>query len=179
MKKLLRRLGLGIIAIVLGASLAGCQRAPQVYSMAYNMPVKQHHQLLHELNRQGVGVIEVGQTLRLILPTDSFFRGTSTSVKEWRKYTLYLIGSLVNSYPNAPVHVTGNTDNVYTLHDRKEHSIFTAKAIASYLWNHGTNINRIKIAGKGDQDSIASNQTPKGAAYNRRVVVYIGLVHPW
>jgi outer membrane protein OmpA-like peptidoglycan-associated protein len=179
MKTWQRRLALGATAIIFAAGLSGCARSPKVYSMVYTNSAKDHYALLRELNRQGIGVIEIGQTLQLVLPTNTFFKKATTSVKQWRKYTLYLVGKMVRSYPDAPVTVSGNTDNVFTRQDRQQQSLFTATAVASYLWNHGESMDRVKIAARGDQDTVSSNKTPNGTAANRRVEVYIGLAHPY
>ena len=165
-----------IAASTLCLSLQGCHhRLSQAYTAPYRVSSSNHHNQLKQLNRQGVGVIELGQTLTLILPEQSFFKGSTTQIIEQRKYTLYQISDLISTYRNAPITVSGYTDDVFTRTDRKQMALFTAQGVAAFLWNHGLPMSRVSIKAKATKNQVASNRTPNGASANRRVEIHVGL----
>ncbi len=164
-----------IAALAMATCLQGCHPIPTEKTQAYTVSAKKHYTRLEKLNKLGVGVVELGQTLRLILPNDSFFKGTTTEVKPWRKKTLKAIAALVQSYPNSPVTVSGYTDNIYPRKERVHRSLLTAQAITAYLWNHGESMHRVTLKAQATKHSVSSNGSPDGQADNRRVEIYIGL----
>lgn len=154
--------------------------SPKPYTDTEN----QHYHMLRELHKEGVGVIEFGSTLTLILPTDCFFRGTTTQVKEHRKHTLRRIARLIKTYPGVPIYISGHTDKVYTRNQQQRNSFYYAQAVAGYMWNHGISPQQLKVIPDGSLVNVSTNKNPEGAADNRRVEIYIGLkqqtpITPW
>lgn len=174
MRQSLRLITTAVI-ITTTLALGACAQQATIYGKPYNMTYKQHNHLLQLLHHHGVGIVELGQTLRLVLPSDSFYQGTSTQIITWRKYTLYNVASLIRSYQDAPIVVSGYTDDTYNKHEQHQRSLYTAQGVAAYLWNHGVSMQRIKVRAMGTQHSVSSNTTPKGAAQNRRMTITIGL----
>jgi chemotaxis protein MotB len=76
-----------------------------------------------------------------------------------------------------PVRVEGNTDSepihsaVYP--SNWELSTARADAVLEYLLGHGVKPARLSVAGYGQQNPIASNDTASGRAANRRVDLVI------
>ncbi len=158
--------------------LSGCgcgQKVQQPSPRPYVGQPSEHYAMLTKLHKQGVGVIETGETLTLILPTDCFFRGTTTEVKSWRKGTMQLIARLVKSYHGAPITISGHTDIVYTRGQQQKNSFYYARAVASYLWNHGIPMQHIRVIPDSAKVNVSTNKNPRGAAENRRVEIFIGL----
>ena len=176
-----------VVILICTAFLAACScntgntlPSPKPYSNTES----QHYHMLKALNKEGVGVIEFGSTLTLILPTDCFFRGTTTQVKEHRKHTLRRIARLIKSYPGVPIYISGHTDKVYTRNQQQKNSFYYAQAVAGYLWNHGISPQQLKVIPDGSKVNVSTNKNPEGAADNRRVEIYIGLkqqtpIMPW
>jgi outer membrane protein OmpA-like peptidoglycan-associated protein len=143
------------------------------------MTMGDHYILLNKLRKQGVGIIEIGSTLTLIMQTDCFFQGTSTKLKPHRAYTLDLVAQLVKSYPNTPVTVSGHTDIVPTSKRQKSKTFDYAQVIASYLWNHGVPMQHVRVVADGSKYNVSKMSTSQGAADNRRVELYIGVRDPY
>ncbi|HLD16814.1 MAG TPA: OmpA family protein [Coxiellaceae bacterium] len=131
--------------------------------------VEQH--LLAELQSQGVLVVEKGDQLRLIIPTDTFFMAQSSEVKESKLPDLALIASVLKTYPHSHINVYGYSDNIRSRTYGKNLSLEYAQVVAAYLWNAGVEVNRIK--GLGNQHRVASHATPQGGADNRRVEILV------
>ena len=70
---------------------------------------------------------------------------------------------------NSRIRIEGNTDNVGSAKTNKSLSLRRANAVANYLiTEHGMPRNRFIIVGNGPDKPVASNDTEKGRAKNRR-----------
>ncbi len=84
----------------------------------------------------------------------------------------------ISESPGQRVVIEGHTDNIPIkattgkhYQDNMDLSYLRAKAIASILVENGISRERISVVGFGDTRPVASNDTKKGRAKNRRVVV--------
>ncbi|MBI5099328.1 MAG: OmpA family protein [Nitrospirae bacterium] len=80
--------------------------------------------------------------------------------------------------PDNRVIIQGHTDNLpiksntgKRYMDNMELSILRAKAVSQILVDNGISIERISVAGYGDTQPIATNDTDEGRAKNRRVEI--------
>ena len=71
--------------------------------------------------------------------------------------------------PDIRIKIDGYTDFIGSEGYNLELSVKRADAIKDYLANRGVKLSNISIEGYGKQNPIASNQTEKGRAKNRRV----------
>ena len=76
---------------------------------------------------------------------------------------------IMTQYPTTKLLITGHTDNTGTRKINEPLSLSRAKKIQVYLVKKGLAVNRTTILGKADTQPIASNDTNKGRAQNRRV----------
>jgi OOP family OmpA-OmpF porin len=76
-------------------------------------------------------------------------------------------------YPDVNIVIVGHTDNVGRADHNKALSLARAKSVARYLASRGVDRNRMKYAGKGEEEPIASNATSYGRAKNRRVEIVV------
>lgn len=164
------------VALVGAFALSGCQSYkhvpnPPPYTLSYH----EHYSLLRDLHAGNVGVIEEGDTLRLLLPTDDFFLPGTTTLKPWRTPMMSEIATFIASYPNSPITVSGHTDNVASYNNRLFDSTMYAQAVASYLWHHGVDMKRVAVVGASDFQNVASNRYSDEAGQNRRVSIYVGV----
>lgn len=77
--------------------------------------------------------------------------------------------TLLNSHPNMTIELSGHTDNKGKDKYNMNLSLNRAKAVYTYLIEHGIKENRIKYKGFGATQPIADNKTDEGRAKNRRV----------
>ena len=71
--------------------------------------------------------------------------------------------------PSTRIRVAGHTDNVGNPRRNQQLSEARARSVRDYLVAHGIDESRIEAVGYGDQQPIASNDTPEGQAQNRRI----------
>lgn len=76
---------------------------------------------------------------------------------------------IMTQYPTTKLLITGHTDNTGSRKINDPLSLSRAKKVQTYLVKKGLSFNRISIIGLADTQPIASNETNKGRAQNRRV----------
>ena len=76
---------------------------------------------------------------------------------------------IMSQYPDTKLLITGHTDNTGSSKINDPLSLSRAKKVQSYLVKKGLAINRTSIIGLADKQPLASNETNKGRAQNRRV----------
>jgi len=143
----------------------------------YNPFSQQEKQLISKINKTGVAIIKQGDRLMMIIPVDQYFYPSSTRVREDRKVDLQRIALFVRGYirryQKPTIQVNGYTDRVFSHKTRKQLSQDLADIIGNYLWTFGVAEKLITTKGYGAENPLADQQTPKGAAFNRRVEVVI------
>lgn len=178
----MKRIVQSFLSLVLVASallLTACHKptipAPNADGTHPLTPYQQS--LVRQIRRAGGVVIKRAEVLQIILPTDRFFRQGTTRLRTQMTYTVNKVAILVKSYVAPYAHprirVTGYTDNVYSRQRQLRVSKAYAREIAAYLWSKGVSERLVLVRGYGSKQPIASNRTPRGAAYNRRVVIRI------
>lgn len=109
------------------------------------------------------------QAKPIILYFDSG-ENTITLTQE-NKEKLAAFVNYLDNVPNSVINVIGHTDN----NGRKEVNVYYSESRANfvkdYLVQNGISKEKIKIAGKGPKFPIATNETAKGRAKNRRVEI--------
>ncbi|MCB1803535.1 MAG: OmpA family protein, partial [Gammaproteobacteria bacterium] len=76
---------------------------------------------------------------------------------------------LLKANPDVTVRIDGHTDSIGTEEYNQGLSERRANAVADYLAKAGIARDRMTVAGFGESQPIASNDTPEGRAQNRRV----------
>jgi outer membrane protein OmpA-like peptidoglycan-associated protein len=76
-------------------------------------------------------------------------------------------------YPGTEVLIVGHTDNTGSDAYNQQLSERRAMSAKSYLVSMGIPSDRIRTAGKGEAEPIASNETEAGRQQNRRVEIAI------
>ncbi|MGZ3159714.1 MAG: OmpA family protein [Burkholderiaceae bacterium] len=125
---------------------------------------------------QGTGV-QVSQTadnrLKLDIPSDISFDTNRADIKPNFRPVLDQFASTLNQNPATTVTIVGHTDNTGSDAINNPLSVERAAQTRDYLENHGVAPNRFNIAGRGEHEPIASNDTASGRARNRRVEIYV------
>jgi OOP family OmpA-OmpF porin len=113
------------------------------------------------------------KTYKKDLSTESTFAVDSAVLKASIKSELKDAVTILKTYPQAMVKVTGHTDSTgsdaynMTLSDKR------AKAVATAIVAEGVNADRITVKGAGETQPVATNKTAEGRAQNRRVEIVI------
>jgi outer membrane protein OmpA-like peptidoglycan-associated protein len=114
----------------------------------------------------------IGQRLRakelvLYFDTDQ----PTTSLSETQRKELEDIQFYLAQNPNSNVKVVGHTDSRGSASYNEKLSASRANFVADYLKTLGTNDQKFTARGDGEEAPASTNETAKGRAKNRRVVV--------
>jgi outer membrane protein OmpA-like peptidoglycan-associated protein len=154
-----------------------CMAMPVYVSNAADMAQvsRQNIAEVDALEREGVQV-RLTDKVTVIMQVDSLFRfPSSTRLQDSsRAKILDNVASLVRSYGNRLVTVSGHTDNVGSDEAKLKRSKNQAETVAAFLWSQGVPLKNILVIGCGDTEPVASNKTPEGSAANRRIEVEVG-----
>lgn len=82
---------------------------------------------------------------------------------------LAALGAFMRQYPNASLDVIGHTDSTGPESVNQALSEARARTVVNFLTNAGVDVSRLSMAGKGESEPIADNNTRAGRAKNRRV----------
>jgi len=80
---------------------------------------------------------------------------------------------LAVQHPDATVTITGYTDSDGTEQYNLDLSKRRAHSVADWLAQHGVDISRLHVEGRGEAEPFAPNDTDQHKAANRRVVITI------
>lgn len=132
-----------------------------------------------EIKSKKVRVKEDERGLVISLAADSFFRPASAEIDiEETREILQRISSLLTSLDGRKFRIEGHTDSTATDPEGDwptNWELSTARAVNTlhYLVDFGVNEQQFQVAGFAATVQLASEDTPEGKAYNRRVDIII------
>ncbi|MBH3009365.1 OmpA family lipoprotein [Serratia ureilytica] len=151
-----------LIGAAAGAALGG--------GAGYYMDV-QEAKLRDKMKGTGVSVTRQGDNIVLNMPNNVTFDSSSATLKPAGANTLTGVAMVLKEYPKTAVNVIGYTDSTGSRSLNMNLSQQRADGVASALITQGVAANRIRTAGAGPDNPIASNSTAEGKAQNRRVEI--------
>lgn len=101
------------------------------------------------------------------------FRTASAEIENTEIPDLDRLVEVMNENSRIRIRITGHTDNVGDSFLNQELSLIRAKSVQEYLRAKGIDEARVQVAGKGDTQPVASNETESGRTQNRRIEVEI------
>ena len=153
--------------------LSGCSTTPPPLPIPQNTLNGQVHQMQHA----GIQMIQQGDRLMMIIPTDEYFEPGTATVKESQQSNLRQMAlftkNFADTYPNSVIRVIGYTDQVLSQKAQLDLSQSYAEAVSAYIFNSGVDRRRIATEGRGSREPVAEQSTPRSATLNRRVVVQV------
>ncbi|MEM1243287.1 MAG: OmpA family protein [Pseudomonadota bacterium] len=130
------------------------------------------HHWLKKLQKQGVQVVQIGEHVRIIVPSDRIFYFNSPTIIPQQYPLLEDVSSFIKHFGTpAQITVAGFTDNVQMPDINLELSRHQAQSVTAFLWSHGFPFRTLRPVGYGEADDTASNDDPMGSAYNRRIEI--------
>ena len=141
-------------------------------SIGYYMDV-QEAKLRQRLRNSGVSVTRVGNQIMLNMPGNVTFETASADINANFYDVLNSVGVVLKEYEKTTVDVIGHTDSVGSESYNQGLSENRARSVAQYLSTQGIMSARLLIAGMGESQPIAPNNTPEGRSQNRRVSIQI------
>ncbi len=140
--------------------------------IGYYMDV-QEVKLRQRLQNSGVSVTRSGNQITLNMPGNVTFESNSADINSGFYEVLNSVAIVLNEYGQTTVDVVGHTDSVGSDTHNQQLSEARARSVAEYLAGQKVLPARLLIAGRGETQPIASNDTPEGRAQNRRVTIQI------
>lgn len=166
--------GAAIGGDVRGAAVGGLVGAAGGYIWSKHM---QDKKMAMEQATMGSGV-QVSQTadnqLKLNIPSDISFDTGRADIKPNLRPILDQFASGLSSQPTTEVRIIGHTDSTGSDAVNDPLSVHRAQATKDYLAARGVDSRRITVAGRGEHEPIAENNTEAGRARNRRVEIFLG-----
>jgi len=141
----------------------------------YYMDV-QEAKLRQRLQNTGVSVTRQGDNIVLNMPGNVTFATDSPSINAGFYEVLNSVTVVLKEYPKTYVDVVGHTDSTGAADYNQRLSEERARSVAGYLTSQGVLAERLLVAGRGELEPIASNDTPEGRTQNRRVNIQISPV---
>ena len=134
----------------------------------------QEAELRQQLANTGVSVTRNGDQIILNLPSNVTFPVDQADVNEGFKPALNSVALVMKKYNQSLLDVTGHTDSTGSDQYNLDLSNRRALAVANYLSQIGQiDGRRFAVAGFGEAQPVASNDTEQGRAQNRRVEIQI------
>jgi len=140
--------------------------------VGYYMDV-QEAKLRQKLENTGVSVTRQGDNIILNMPGNVTFATNSPNINANFYEVLNGVAIVLNEYKKTYVDVIGHTDSTGSQEYNQKLSEDRARSVAGYLNSQGVLADRMLLAGRGELDPIASNDTAEGRAQNRRVTIQI------
>lgn len=122
---------------------------------------------------EGAEVSRVGEGIAVTFASGILFPTNSSDMLSAGRDNLRQLAQSLQRYPGTEVLIVGHTDNVGTDSYNMTLSQRRADSAKSYLVSMGIPADRIRTAGRGEVEPIASNETEAGRQQNRRVEVAI------
>ncbi len=133
----------------------------------------QASKLREKLAGTGVQVARDGDNIRLIMPNSITFDTNNDVMKPTANAVLDSVAIVANEYDKTNLQIIGHTDSSGNDKINIPLSQRRAVAVANFLAMRGVSANRLRAAGVGASQPIASNATAEGKAQNRRVEIML------
>ncbi|MEM6742833.1 MAG: OmpA family protein [Pseudomonadota bacterium] len=134
---------------------------------------EQERRLEQDLEGTGGTVERVGDSLLVTLPNGVTFDVDSAEIKREFRRPLNRVARTLGEYPSSYIDVVGHADATGSDAYNQQLSERRARAVADALSDRGVARARLAAIGRGETQPVASNDTERGRARNRRVEILI------
>jgi len=124
-------------------------------------------------NIPGATVSRVGEGIAVTFASGLLFDFDSETISSSAGTNLRNLASSLDKFPNTDILIVGHTDASGTTDYNQGLSQRRATSASDFLAGNGVNGGRLRTAGRGELEPIASNDTEDGRATNRRVEIAI------
>jgi outer membrane protein OmpA-like peptidoglycan-associated protein len=141
---------------------------------AGNYMDRQQADFRRSLEGSGVMIRRNGDQIVLVMPSDVTFDVDKSEIQPKFLRVLDDVGRTLNAYPQTTIDIVGHADSSGPDAYNQALSERRASSVASYLINSDRVMSdRIFVAGQGERQPVASNDTAEGRAQNRRVEIIL------
>lgn len=161
-----------------GAGTAMGAAIGSIWGAGFGEIIAHHQTEIENLMYNGVQVLQVGDEIKLILPSDRFFHPNSPNLNPNYYRVLDDIAKFLRKFKKVNIQVAVYTDNLGSWRRNLALSRLQARNMMNYLWLCGVDARLMYAVGYGDAYPIASNSTPKGRYMNRRIEISLRKIEP-
>ena len=162
---------------VAGATPVGMAAAGAVVGTSIGADLVSTHHLLTKLQGYGVQVIQVGDKVTIVMPSDYVFIFNTATIRTSAMPMLNTTILLLDRYGHVNMKIAAYTDDTLSPTSAFDLTRKQAKSIAAYFWSYGGwPFNLVDPIGKGNLDDIATNGNSMGSYYNRRIMITLPVV---
>ena len=116
---------------------------------------------------------DVGEGIQVTFASSMLYDFDSDVVLPTAAANLRNLAASLGKYPNTDVLIVGHTDATGSAEYNQGLSLRRATSAANYLIAQGVASTRVRTAGRGEMEPIATNDTEAGRQANRRVEIAI------
>jgi outer membrane protein OmpA-like peptidoglycan-associated protein len=162
-------------AVISGGTAKGAIIGAAVGGTAGAVIGHQMDQQAKEIKNQVPGAVveRVGEGLQVTFESGLLFETESDVLNANARQNLNALAENLGKYPNTDLLIVGHTDSKGTDAYNMSLSERRAAAVVNYLASQGVTRSRLRPAGRGETEPVASNDTDEGRAKNRRVEIAI------
>lgn len=121
----------------------------------------------------GAIVERVGEGIQVTFASGLLYDFDSDAIRPEAAMNLQNLASSLKKYPNTTLLVVGHTDALGSTTYNQDLSTRRATSASTYLTTQGVATSRLNTSGRGELESVASNETEAGRQKNRRIEVAI------
>jgi outer membrane protein OmpA-like peptidoglycan-associated protein len=121
----------------------------------------------------GATIQRVGEGIAVTFASSSLFDTNSEAILAATATNMRNLAASLGKFPNTDILIVGHTDAVGTADYNQALSQRRATSVSNYLIAQGVSASRLRTAGRGEMEPIATNDTDAGRQLNRRVEVAI------
>ncbi len=121
----------------------------------------------------GATVQRIGEGMVVTFASGLLYDFDSSAIRPEAARNLQNLAASLEKYPDTELLIVGHTDSTGDSAYNERLSTRRADAAAGYLAMQGVETNRMRTAGKGEMEPLASNDTDEGRQLNRRIEVAI------
>ena len=114
-----------------------------------------------------------GETIKLDVASEVTFDINSAGIKSSFRGSLDKVAGIISEYDQTAIHVVGHTDSTGSTSYNQQLSEKRAISVAQYLSRNGVQRTRLRSAGRGELQPVASNNSSAGRTQNRRVEIFL------
>jgi outer membrane protein OmpA-like peptidoglycan-associated protein len=165
----------GVVGNANGSTAKGAIIGAAVGGAAGAVIGHQMDQQAKEIKQQipGAVVERVGEGLQVTFESGLLFPYDSDVLTAAAQQNLSTLASSLDKYPNTDIIIVGHTDSNGSDTYNMSLSERRAAAAVSYLVSRGVARSRLRGAGRGETEPVATNESDAGRQQNRRVEVAI------
>jgi outer membrane protein OmpA-like peptidoglycan-associated protein len=122
---------------------------------------------------EGAKVERVGEGIKVTFDSGILFDIDKATLRPASQVAIQKMAAVLNKYPDTNILLEGHTDATGSDEHNLNLSRERAQSVANYLASLNVNPTRFTIMGYGESQPVATNDTPEGRQFNRRVEVAI------